>query len=63
MQCVENCDDPDVTRQILYEQPVWQTLQMFGSYPAFRVWHVYSYSYIQPERCCVSLLLHLRYLG
>jgi hypothetical protein len=27
MQCVENCDDPK--RQILYEQPVWQTLQMF----------------------------------
>lgn len=27
MQCVENCDDPQ--RQVLYEQPVWQTLQMF----------------------------------
>jgi len=27
MQCVENCDDPK--RQVLYEQPVWQTLQMF----------------------------------
>jgi hypothetical protein len=27
MQCVENCDDPN--RQVLYEQPVWQTLQMF----------------------------------
>ncbi|KAJ3914442.1 hypothetical protein F5877DRAFT_50481 [Lentinula edodes] len=29
MQCVENCDDPDPSRRILYEQPVWQTLQMF----------------------------------
>ncbi|KIM80827.1 hypothetical protein PILCRDRAFT_822106 [Piloderma croceum F 1598] len=27
MQCVENCHDPK--RQVLYEQPVWQTLQMF----------------------------------
>ncbi|KAG7092284.1 hypothetical protein E1B28_008646 [Marasmius oreades] len=29
MQCVENCDDTDIHRRILYEQPVWQTLQMF----------------------------------
>ncbi|KAF9264855.1 hypothetical protein L218DRAFT_998335 [Marasmius fiardii PR-910] len=29
MQCVENCDDPDIHRRVLYEQPVWQTLQMF----------------------------------
>ncbi|KAJ3763757.1 hypothetical protein EV360DRAFT_32870 [Lentinula raphanica] len=29
MQCVENCADPDVSRRVLYEQPVWQTLQMF----------------------------------
>ncbi|KAJ3562173.1 hypothetical protein NP233_g9746 [Leucocoprinus birnbaumii] len=29
MQCVENCTDPDPTRHVLYEQPVWQTLQMF----------------------------------
>ncbi|KAI5123311.1 hypothetical protein M0805_009332 [Coniferiporia weirii] len=29
MQCVENCDDPDPRHQVLYEQPVWQTLQMF----------------------------------
>ncbi|GLB35365.1 putative nucleotide-sugar transporter [Lyophyllum shimeji] len=29
MQCVENCADPDPTKQVLYEQPVWQTLQMF----------------------------------
>ncbi|KAF8892577.1 hypothetical protein BD779DRAFT_1509719 [Infundibulicybe gibba] len=29
MQCVENCNDPDIHRRVLYEQPVWQTLQMF----------------------------------
>ncbi|TDL27557.1 hypothetical protein BD410DRAFT_782666 [Rickenella mellea] len=29
MQCVENCNDPDPKHQVLYEQPVWQTLQMF----------------------------------
>ncbi|KZT11542.1 uncharacterized protein LAESUDRAFT_720793 [Laetiporus sulphureus 93-53] len=29
MQCVENCDDPNPTKHVLYEQPVWQTLQMF----------------------------------
>ncbi|ETW85486.1 hypothetical protein HETIRDRAFT_60903 [Heterobasidion irregulare TC 32-1] len=29
MQCVENCDDPISRHHVLYEQPVWQTLQMF----------------------------------
>ncbi|KAI9064238.1 hypothetical protein FKP32DRAFT_1570517 [Trametes sanguinea] len=29
MQCVENCDDPNPANHVLYEQPVWQTLQMF----------------------------------
>ncbi|OJA21119.1 hypothetical protein AZE42_08292 [Rhizopogon vesiculosus] len=29
MQCVENCSDPDPSNHVLYEQPVWQTLQMF----------------------------------
>ncbi|KAI0721584.1 hypothetical protein C8T65DRAFT_630476 [Cerioporus squamosus] len=29
MQCVENCDDPVPANRVLYEQPVWQTLQMF----------------------------------
>ncbi|KAH0584312.1 hypothetical protein H2248_009856 [Termitomyces sp. 'cryptogamus'] len=29
MQCVENCLDPDPRNRVLYEQPVWQTLQMF----------------------------------
>jgi hypothetical protein len=29
LQCVENCDDPNPGARINYEQPVWQTLQMF----------------------------------
>ncbi|KAL4067675.1 hypothetical protein V8B97DRAFT_1941309 [Scleroderma yunnanense] len=29
MQCVENCDDPNPHNHILFEQPVWQTMQMF----------------------------------
>ncbi|KAK2066561.1 hypothetical protein P8C59_000367 [Phyllachora maydis] len=28
-QCVRNCDDPDPTRRVHFEQPVIQTLQMF----------------------------------
>lgn len=30
MRCVENCNDPNPAHHVLYEQPVWQTLQMFG---------------------------------
>lgn len=26
---MENCDDPNPARRVLFEQPVWQTLQMF----------------------------------
>lgn len=29
MQCVENCSDQDPAKRVYYEQPVWQTLQMF----------------------------------
>jgi hypothetical protein len=29
MQCVENCNDPDLAKRVYYEQPVWQTLHMF----------------------------------
>ena len=32
MQCVENCDDRNPAHHVLYEQPVWQTLQMFRAY-------------------------------
>ncbi|KAI8814225.1 hypothetical protein BJ742DRAFT_328042 [Cladochytrium replicatum] len=27
--CVGNCDDPDPTKRVHFEQPVWQTLNMF----------------------------------
>ncbi|EPQ53390.1 hypothetical protein GLOTRDRAFT_45834 [Gloeophyllum trabeum ATCC 11539] len=33
MICVENCDNPDVSKHIHYEQPVWQTLTMFCFIP------------------------------
>ncbi|KAL5529095.1 hypothetical protein ACEPAG_5069 [Sanghuangporus baumii] len=33
MQCVENCDDLNEWNHVLYEQPVWQTLQMFRFLP------------------------------
>lgn len=26
---MENCSDPNPANRVLYEQPVWQTLQMF----------------------------------
>lgn len=29
MQCVERCDDPNPANHVVYEQPVWQTLNMF----------------------------------
>lgn len=32
MQCVENCDDPEPHNHVAYEQPVWQTLIMFGEF-------------------------------
>ena len=32
MQCVENCGDSDERNHVLYEQPVWQTLQMFRAH-------------------------------
>ncbi|KAG8217554.1 hypothetical protein J3R82DRAFT_5705 [Butyriboletus roseoflavus] len=38
MQCVENCDDPDPRNHVLYEQPVWQTLQMFRFLPVLYTW-------------------------
>ncbi|KAG1756450.1 uncharacterized protein EDB91DRAFT_1092729 [Suillus paluster] len=38
MQCVENCNDPDPASHVLYEQPVWQTLQMFRFLPVIYTW-------------------------
>ncbi|KNC98291.1 uncharacterized protein SPPG_06687 [Spizellomyces punctatus DAOM BR117] len=29
MTCVENCEDPDTSRREYFEQPLWQTLNMF----------------------------------
>jgi len=29
MQCVERCDDPNPANHVRYEQPVWQSLNMF----------------------------------
>ncbi|KAJ3089720.1 hypothetical protein HK102_005686 [Quaeritorhiza haematococci] len=29
LQCVDNCDDPDPSKRHYFEQPVWQTLNMF----------------------------------
>ena len=29
MQCVERCDDPNPANHVVYEQPVWQSLNMF----------------------------------
>ncbi|KAH8833544.1 hypothetical protein DL96DRAFT_444653 [Flagelloscypha sp. PMI_526] len=29
MQCVEQCDNPDPSKHVLYEQPVYQSAQMF----------------------------------
>ncbi|KAJ3112359.1 hypothetical protein HDU96_004665 [Phlyctochytrium bullatum] len=29
LQCLDNCDDPDESKRHTYNQPVWQTVQMF----------------------------------
>ena len=64
MQCVENCDDPDPKRHVLYEQPVWQTLQMFRTsphhisspYPPIRL-HIHTSDFSsQLEKCSVCPL-------
>ncbi|CEG70509.1 hypothetical protein RMATCC62417_06392 [Rhizopus microsporus] len=41
MQCVDHCDDPDPKKRIYFEQPLWQTLNMFVG--EFAVWIVYLY--------------------
>ncbi|KAI7870654.1 hypothetical protein BDF14DRAFT_1993856 [Spinellus fusiger] len=41
MQCVGNCTDPDPTKRRYFEQPLWQTLNMFIG--EFAVWSVYLY--------------------
>ncbi|KAI8083153.1 uncharacterized protein BX664DRAFT_339928 [Halteromyces radiatus] len=48
MQCVENCQALDPAERRYYEQPVWQTLNMFVG-EAF-VWTVYFYQKWQKRR-------------
>lgn len=59
MQCVENCDDPDPKRHLLYEQPVWQTLQMFRTCPTTTLPIPLSCLHLcsQLEKCFVCPLL------
>ncbi|KAI0035975.1 hypothetical protein K488DRAFT_76307 [Vararia minispora EC-137] len=45
MQCVENCSDLDPSKHVLYEQPFWQTLQMFRFLPVVAT---YAYSRLHP---------------
>ncbi|SAM06130.1 hypothetical protein [Absidia glauca] len=51
MQCVSNCEDPDPTKRRYFEQPVWQTLNMFVG-ETF-VWVVYFYQKWQQRRFTV----------
>ncbi|KAI8334769.1 hypothetical protein BC941DRAFT_432126 [Chlamydoabsidia padenii] len=53
MQCVENCQDPDPAQRRYFEQPVWQTLNMFVG--EFFVWTVYLYQKWQQRRVTSSL--------
>ncbi|KAG2224149.1 hypothetical protein INT45_000164 [Circinella minor] len=48
MQCVEFCDDPDPTKRRYFEQPVWQTLNMFVGETA--VMFVYLYQVYRRRR-------------
>ncbi|GAB5585254.1 hypothetical protein Unana1_00154 [Umbelopsis nana] len=47
MQCVENCSDPDPTKRLYFEQPVWQTLNMFIGETG--VWSVYLFQLWQQK--------------
>ncbi|KAI8147553.1 hypothetical protein BJV82DRAFT_664785 [Fennellomyces sp. T-0311] len=48
MQCVEFCNDPDPSKRRYFEQPVWQTLNMFVG--EFAVWSVYLYQKFEQRR-------------
>lgn len=56
MQCVENCDDPNPSRRVLYEQPVWQTLQMFRA-SSLTVFSVCILITVTSRRNALSVLL------
>ncbi|OBZ87118.1 Solute carrier family 35 member F6 [Choanephora cucurbitarum] len=49
MQCVRNCEDPDPKNRVYFEQPIWQTLNMFVG--EFAVWSVYLYQKYQQRKC------------
>ncbi len=62
MQCVENCDDPNPRNHVLYEQPVWQTLQMFRtSSPLFLpvIICLNTVSFLVGEMLCRFLIFFL----
>ncbi|KAI9484426.1 hypothetical protein BDB00DRAFT_146403 [Zychaea mexicana] len=42
MQCVEFCNDPDPSKRRYFEQPVWQTLNMFVGETAVMLVHLYQ---------------------
>ncbi|KAI9205401.1 uncharacterized protein BJ171DRAFT_73101 [Polychytrium aggregatum] len=45
LQCVENCDDPDASQRKYFEQPIWQTLNMFiGEALCLLVYYISLYS-------------------
>ncbi|KAI8990916.1 hypothetical protein BDF20DRAFT_903850 [Mycotypha africana] len=48
MQCVGNCDDPNPKNRHYFEQPIWQTLNMFVG--EFAVWIVYLYQLYQEKQ-------------
>ncbi|KAI9310753.1 hypothetical protein BX666DRAFT_2032683 [Dichotomocladium elegans] len=48
MQCVEHCDDPDPTKRRYFEQPVWQTVNMFIGEAA--VWVIYALQVLERRR-------------
>ncbi|KAJ2962442.1 hypothetical protein NQZ79_g2367 [Umbelopsis isabellina] len=52
MQCVENCSDPDLSKRQYFEQPVWQTLNMFIGEAA--VWSVYLFQMWQTRRIALQ---------
>ncbi|KAI9032682.1 hypothetical protein CLU79DRAFT_157644 [Phycomyces nitens] len=48
MQCVANCEDPDPAKREFFEQPIWQTLNMFVGETG--VWIVYAYQVWNRQR-------------
>ena len=53
LQCVEDCD---TDHPVFYEQPVWQTLQMFGRSLPFHLLRSPLTNYVlQPVKCYASI--------